>query len=609
MKRRSFASSRALVLVACVLACSLLANCSGKIRQAGGLEVIVKSDLGVPQDLTAVSVAISQQTASGWAVRFRRDVVLGGPVQLPATFTIAAGASTDEEALVDVSGLDGQGQPSVFSETLVQVPTDRVAEIIVFLAKTCVGKLSVAGDGGVMSGCQPGQTCDPSNGGCMSSLVADPPNYRPQDVTATSAASGGEMLDATLDQDAGNAEAGSCPSGQTQCNGACTTLATDPRNCGACGNDCAAGPNVSATGATCSAGRCAYVCQPAYADCADAGTGCGTFLGATATCGGCSAVCSGAMPVCGGDGTGAYACTSSCPAGAANCNGTCATLASDANNCGTWHGLHAPHANAKCASSACAIAARCRLRRLRQDRLERVRDRHHLEHRQLRRRGLGCTAANATPACVGSACAVGSCNAGYTDCDKLASTGCEVHTALDVNNCGACGHVCSLANANAACSGGSCAVGSCLPGYADCDGIASNGCETNLTVAAHCGACTGSACSGGTPVCLASSGSYSCVSGCPGTAPTLCNGTSCVDTTADPLNCGGCGDACTVPHASAACASSAGIGVPAPPGSPTATRRPSTAARSTRRAARPTAAAATRPAFSPTPRPRAPSNT
>jgi stigma-specific protein Stig1/Dickkopf-like protein len=65
---------------------------------------------------------------------------------------------------------------------------------------------------------------------------------------------------------------GRCPSGQTSCSGVCTTLSTDSRNCGSCGNACGAGTscvngacvqnlltNGSAcqSGSQCSSGSCA----------------------------------------------------------------------------------------------------------------------------------------------------------------------------------------------------------------------------------------------------------------------------------------------------------------------------------------------------------------
>ena len=66
-------------------------------------------------------------------------------------------------------------------------------------------------------------------------------------------------------------------------------------------------------------------------------------------------------------------------------------------------------------------------------------------------------------------------------------------------NCGACGNAC-LAKGNVAtatCSASACVVTSCNANFGNCDGSATNGCETDLrTSAANCGAC-GHACSGG----------------------------------------------------------------------------------------------------------------
>ena len=68
----------------------------------------------------------------------------------------------------------------------------------------------------------------------------------------------------------------------------------------------------------------------------------------------------------------------------------------------------------------------------------------------------------------------------------------------DPKNCGACGNVCSLANATAFCSSGLCWVESCNFGWGDCDGVFSNGCETNvLTNSKNCGGCF-ITCQGGT---------------------------------------------------------------------------------------------------------------
>jgi hypothetical protein len=74
----------------------------------------------------------------------------------------------------------------------------------------------------------------------------------------------------------------------------------------------------------------------------------------------------------------------------------------------------------------------------------------------------------------------------------------------------------------------------CSSGYVLC----SDACVPYPT-AANCGRC-GNVCSGQTPVCAGVAGAYSCVSGCPSVAPTICEG-ACVDTTSDANNCGGCG--------------------------------------------------------------------
>jgi hypothetical protein len=67
-------------------------------------------------------------------------------------------------------------------------------------------------------------------------------------------------------------------------------------------------------------------------------------------------------------------------------------------------------------------------------------------------------------------------------------------TRSDPNNCGACGMVCATANANSSCVGGQCKVGTCKPGWGDCNGNPIDGCETNQhSDANNCTAC-GKAC-------------------------------------------------------------------------------------------------------------------
>jgi hypothetical protein len=133
------------------------------------------------------------------------------------------------------------------------------------------------------------------------------------------------------------------------------------------------------------------------------------------------------------------------------------------------------------------------------------------------------------------------CNAGYADCDDEPSNGCEVNSSIALNNCGSCGNVCAMPHTIPMCVNGTCVIGACDNGFADCDGNPSNGCEVNLLVDLnHCGAC-GAHCPTG------------CISGiCPlpcsppfaesdGDASNGCE----TNLMTDPANCGACGVDCS----------------------------------------------------------------
>ncbi len=69
-----------------------------------------------------------------------------------------------------------------------------------------------------------------------------------------------------------------------------------------------------------------------------------------------------------------------------------------------------------------------------------------------------------------------------------APPGCEDITT-DVNNCGRCGNVCAGNNATWTCVSSEC-VPECNPGWGDCDGDPSNGCERDIAGnALSCGSC------------------------------------------------------------------------------------------------------------------------
>lgn len=118
---------------------------------------------------------------------------------------------------------------------------------------------------------------------------------------------------------------------------------------------------------------------------------------------------------------------------------------------------------------------------------------------------------------------------------------CDVDTATDRENCGACGVRCPTSTymefgmqMRSRCESGAC-VAECKPGFGDCDGVPDNGCETGLgSSPEHCGAC-GNKCPPGEP----------CIGGkCGCVPPTVSCGGRCVDLSSFDTDCGACDLAC-----------------------------------------------------------------
>jgi hypothetical protein len=135
----------------------------------------------------------------------------------------------------------------------------------------------------------------------------------------------------------------------------------------------------------------------------------------------------------------------------------------------------------------------------------------------------------------------GACAAGYKSCAQSC-----VQISDPAYGCGSGCMPCALPHADARCAGAACAIKACEPGFQDCDGDPSNGCEADLEQPSHCGAC-GTACAPG-QVCTASGCAPQC-----NPPLTSCNG-ACVDLTTSAKNCGGCGSDChKIPESTAAC--------------------------------------------------------
>jgi hypothetical protein len=80
---------------------------------------------------------------------------------------------------------------------------------------------------------------------------------------------------------------------------------------------------------------------------------------------------------------------------------------------------------------------------------------------------------------------VGVCNSGFANCNGVAADGCEVNTTNTASSCGACGTncaaICSTNVAAVACVASSCQVTACTGGRYNVDGICSTGCECATT--------------------------------------------------------------------------------------------------------------------------------
>jgi hypothetical protein len=102
---------------------------------------------------------------------------------------------------------------------------------------------------------------------------------------------------------------------------------------------------------------------------------------------------------------------------------------------------------------------------------------------------------NVASAGCGAGCTIGTCAPGWADCNGDVEDGCETDIADSTSHCGGCAIVCpSVGNGAGACVAGSCKVTACAAGHADCDGKGANGCETDLSGdVANCGGC-GNAC-------------------------------------------------------------------------------------------------------------------
>jgi hypothetical protein len=285
--------------------------------------------------------------------------------------------------------------------------------------------------------------------------------------------------------------------GKACCSSVCVDLMADAKNCSACGMVCGGLNTVP----TCTAGMCTIgACAMGFGDCnMDPKDGCETSTGFDVkNCGKCGNVCSvpNATPLC----LNGACVIGQCMMGFKDCNGDpkdgCESNTKvDSVNCGACgqNCANTPHATAACQDGMCGIGkcdpgyADC------------DRNANNGCESQLLADPDNCNACgNKCPrpnhiaaVCNNGVCGLGQCENGWSDCDKNPNNGCEAQLSSDVNNCGLCGKVCFQGAPNAApgCVNGGCSF-ACNQGFADCNGVAQDGCEVNLNSdAMNCGMC------------------------------------------------------------------------------------------------------------------------
>jgi len=165
-----------------------------------------------------------------------------------------------------------------------------------------------------------------------------------------------------------------------------------------------------------------------------------------------------------------------------------------------------------------------------------------------------CSSTNNTPTCVAGQCVVNQCNVGYGNCNGSAIDGCEINLMTNPAHCGACGTVCSANNGTPSCVNGQCVASTCNAGFADCNGLSLDGCEINTTNnPLNCGGC-GNICSpnNATPSCTAGQCIENCHAGfadCNGWAVDGCE----ISISNNAFNCGGCGIVCSANNGTPSC--------------------------------------------------------
>jgi hypothetical protein len=538
-------------LLSLCVASALTASCSFNWDTFQG----PRADTDVPADLDDAADAPLDDAPN--------DIADAAPQCTPAADTCPTGQYCAPAINQCVSGCraDGDCSPdggaplycNVATHACVACATDTHCP----LGQLCMGNVCV-------DGCTPTRAC-PSARTCCAGGCVDTQGSTTHCGACGSACS---LANATPTCIGGQCAVESCRTGFGDCdrsanNGCETDVTTSLQHCGACNMAC---PTYPRAAGVCSMGRCAMgPCEPGYSDCdGDPMNGCEVNTRSdTSHCGTCATVCS--FPGAGAACTMGVCTRTTCSAGFGDCDGNPAscevTFATDVAHCGRCgNACTFPNGVAACAAGACALArcnagfGDCDGNAANGCETDLSSSAAHC--------GMcnnGCVFSGGTGACRSGVCALAACDTGRDNCDGAAANGCEIDLRANLMNCGACGRPCaSRPNSTSYCSAMVCGL-TCASGFENCDGTDSNGCETDVrTSTSDCGTCgrvcspaqARGVCTGG--VC----GIASCTAGfgdCDGIASSGCE----TDVTGSVANCGACGRACSVLNTANSCVAGA----------------------------------------------------
>jgi hypothetical protein len=508
---------------------SLLIAASALACESGRTEVlvVVDTDYSVPDELDEVRVELIGPSGEPR----RSEGPITGAGDLPKSLALVDTTHQPRDVRVTVTGLL-RGANVVQRRAVFAFVPYETRVLRMDLWRSCAGV-----------SCDPDQTC--GDDGCR------PVRVQPDELRVYPGGSG--RFDAGTDDAGVECPAEVCNDADDDCDGHVDegfALDRDPAHCGACGNACAVSPENAAS--SCVSGACEVRCDPGFLDC-DGELGCEAALGDRASCGSCSVSCEGGAPLCAQD-DGGFTCVAACGEGTTECAGACVDLTSSPLRCGgcATRCLAPANAIATCVASTCGFSCDDGFGDCDGDPANgcesSLRELAHCGSC-----GNPCARDGAVVTCTRGMCETLGCASTRADCDRDPSNGCEAHIASNIARCGGCNVVCpSGDHATAVCREGRCAL-ACELGWADCDGRADNGCETDVSAPASCGGCA-IVCSDPAPYCEAVGPGFACTDGC--AAGDACM-MSCVDTTRDPSHCGACGAACAgAINARTVCASS-----------------------------------------------------